>query len=677
MTVNQVQTSYSLYTADDQRRYLSDQGPFQNEIVAKGIEGAALRSVFTDATNASYIEKLMGKSYDLVQQYVAQDRQYGYDSAGFTGIVSEGDVYDLGCPAEIQSFLASASDYVGISPDLAFRLIVPGNHDGGQYMGNIWSPRNLFGIVSLGGDDYRDDTCGSQQPITVEDRISIADYLVRQEESCPENTYRDVMTTVQRGNGSFYYLVGHDDKKLFRHHEETFNTFWHETNELDRFDAVVHFNGHEKDPEESDVREWIHLQAFKQEEFALASGDAVPIYHIGLDTQDFTAAPAWQSSIKGHVSAMQVSLVENFMDEMLRRNPNAKFKISMHYPFEALNDASRRNVKRILNRDEVLLVAHGHRHKERFDRDVRELISLPDRTTPLARLSVASLIDSPRTMVMERMIFSDGGESGKYTIKFNFEFVGLESRDLATPEERPAVFAMQEDFMMRLLDSRCDYFGHGDWQASTASCSDGEELDAVYFNGEELIKQAPVDLQIVAESKHNRFKQFLRILRTLFNFGDQFMSRLTVHASIPQMRADFESYQVFLQCLWELLVEEGYADIASRLKGLMVHMQDVKVGWDQEYAAISEHVGYKKRRAFNDLYTKANLQETVNFINNVLPDDSDAKLFAILVGMEAAEEDFESHHPEEALEDMLQQVNYRQPQEPTNTEFFSYRYPVY
>ncbi|MBU0505073.1 hypothetical protein KJ708_03680, partial [bacterium] len=176
---------------------------------------------------------------------------------------------------------------------------------------------------------------------------------------------------------------------------------------------------------------------------------------------------------------------------------------------------------------------------------------------------------------------------------------------------------------------------------------------------------------------HNRFKQFLRIVRTLFNFGDQFMSRLTVHASIPQMRADFESYQVFLQCLWELLVQEGLSELADRLQTLMVHMQLVKMQWDQEWANVSEHVGYKQRRAFNDLYTRANLHETVGFINHALPQDSDAKLFAILIGMEASEEDHDDHHPEDALEDLIQKVPLRIPQEPGNTESFSYRYPVY
>ncbi|MBU1918245.1 hypothetical protein KKF63_08990 [bacterium] len=677
MEVNKVQTSYSLYTADDQRRYLTDQGPFQNEIVAGGIEGAALRSIFTDATNPSYIVKLMGKSYDLIEQRMEADRSVGYGAVHFTGIVSEGDVYDLGCPVEVQSLLASASEYVGLDPALRFQIITPGNHDGGQYMGNIWSPRNLFGIANIGGADYREDTCGPDHSITVEDRITITDHLVRHPDQCAEKSYQELMTVVSRGNGSFYYLVGRDEKKLFSNHVETFTTFWHETPALDRFDAVVHFNGHEKDPEESDVRDWIHMQAVKQEEFSLASGETVPIYHLGLDSQDFTAAPAWQASIRGHVSAMQVSLAENFMDEMLKRNPNAKFKIAMHYPVESLNDASRRQVKRLLNRDEVILISHGHVHKERFDRDLRTLFSLRGRTTPLARLGVPSLIDEPRTMVMERIIFSDGGVAGKYTIKFEFEFVGLEAKDLATEKERPAVFAMQEDFIQRLMASRCTYFDHGVWEDKAGQCADGVGFDDVYSHGDELLKQTPLDLQLVAESKHNRFKQFLRIIRTLFNFGDQFMNRLTVHSSIPQMRADFESYQVFLGCLWELLVQEGLSELADRLQTLMVHMQLVKMQWDQEWANVSEHVGYKQRRAFNDLYTRANLHETVGFINHALPQDSDAKLFAILIGMEASEEDHDDHHPEDALEDLIQKVPLRIPQEPGNTESFSYRYPVY
>ncbi len=682
MTVDHVQTSYSIYLGDDQRRYLSDQGPWQNDIVSQGLEPTALRNIFTEATNPAVILKLLEKAYGTIQESMSVDDRRGYGAVRFTGLIGMGDLFDLGCPAEVRSLIMSIAQYLGISPELVFRLLLPGNHDGGQYMGSIWSPRNFFGLINLGGKDYQEDICGPDPRISVEDRVEAFDCIVRQQEACSDQTRENVTVDIERGNGRIFSLENSNERIRFKDTEQAFQKLWTPTPELDRWDAVMHFNTDQENHEENGVRDWIHLQAFKQEEFELADGKTVPIYNIGLDTQDFTASPAFQGSVKGHVSAFQVSAVETFMDSKIQANPNAKFKISMHYPIESLVQSSKESVKRLLSREEVILVADGHEHRQRYDRDLRHVISLPSRKTPLARICVPSGIDNPRAMVTEKMIFSDGGEPGKYTVRFEFEFIGLEPEDIATPEGNPRVYAKLEEFRQGLLDQRCGYFGQGEWDQGREACSDGTEYDFIYSNAEALAERVPGDLRFVAESRESRCKQFARILRTLFSVKDQLMNRLTVLATIPQMSADFESYLVYLECVHELLVDEGRDDLAKTLRGKIVYMEAAKVLWEEEYSQVEERTGFKRRIAFNDLYTRAKLYDTVEFLNNNLPKDSDANLFSVIVGLESSEEDFMQYYGVEGVDSVSDSKHLREEMRSvldpntSDRESFSYRYEV-
>lgn len=370
--IDSSQKTYSIYAGDFQFRTPQDQGPVQNAAFDKGIVSVALRSLYSDSTSPSYIVKLMKTAYSRID-----------DPSQFTGLVGMGDYLDLGCTQEMDMLMISLHHMLAENPQLRFVLMAPGNHDGGQFMGTIWSTKNFGNLTGVLYPDFITDVmtgaCG--EPEYIQERhetVKDIDRIVRNE-FAEKNPIDENIVHLKHGNRRKFKEYTNEKFRFSKKQDEIFNKLWKATPELNRWDSVIHydrnlFDEHHEQSEDDesttffddpfkklkefahtrgDVKQWIHLQAHKQTEFTTESGSTIPVYQIALDTMDFTSSSDFSGAIKGHLSQLQISIVENFMDQMLKKNPNAKFKLVMHYPLEEMVKCAQKAMKRLLRREEV------------------------------------------------------------------------------------------------------------------------------------------------------------------------------------------------------------------------------------------------------------------------------------------------------------------------------------
>lgn len=638
--VREAQTVYGIYVGDFQFRTPQDQGPVQNAAFDKGIVTVANRSLYSDSSSPAYLVELLLGAYSKIPE-----------GAKFTGIVGMGDYLDLGCDQEANMLLISLRQMMEENPELRFALMVPGNHDGGQFMGTIWSTKNFFNLTGYLYPDFILDAqigmCGDQDQILERNEsVKLLDHVVRESQDGEGPSFEDVVAHIKTGSRRGFRTPHNDRYSFKKDADEIFKDVWHPTPELDRWDAVIHYDNdildqhHDEGSAEEekifrkltefahmrgDVKQWIHLQARKQAEFETESGATVPVYEIALDTMDFTSNSDFAGAIKGHMSKLQISMVGNFMDRMLKENPNAKFKLAMHYPVEDLSMCARKALKRLLEREEVILVADAHVHERGFDADVREFFKL-DRVTPLARLTVPSSADSPREAVLEEMSFTEDG--GKARIDFKFKFEGVEEADVRGAD--PVVFEALEYLETQLSELKRKDFPD-------------VESPYVYINEDEVISRYDGELARIASSGGRRSIQIREVLNIIFRLWGRASHKLTAEGSIPQMQIDFKYFLPYLDVLAGLLKLQ-YPEKAAELMAKIADMKAQYEAWSKSYERRREQ-GYPNSgvKIMNSLYTDAELDEVYDFINDEIPEGSFAKAFAVIVGKRAAEEEAKYH----------------------------------
>ncbi|HLD46158.1 MAG TPA: hypothetical protein VJC18_12055, partial [bacterium] len=233
-TALSIQHSYSIYAGDFHLHTLGDSGPFQNPAFAAGYEHSALRSIVAQSVSPAYLERLLLGASRRVQSHIRTNTDNGDVAARFTGIVGLGDYTDMACSQERDMLLTSAAHLAGIDPNITFTMMVPGNHDGGQYMGSLWSKDNLFGLPFVGGNDLRQGACGCGRALSVEERIETLRQITG------FGTDAESVTAVSRmlGNG---FDTPHGRTYSFDHPREVFDLVWKQLPGEERWEAVIHY----------------------------------------------------------------------------------------------------------------------------------------------------------------------------------------------------------------------------------------------------------------------------------------------------------------------------------------------------------------------------------------------------------------------------------------------------
>lgn len=646
-SITATQHSYQIYAGDFQFRTPQNQGPVQNAAFDKGIVTVALRSLYGDAAAPSYVVQLIKQAYGSIE-----------NKDDFSGIVGLGDYLDMGCEQEKDMLSIAIKHMLMEDPSLRFVLMAPGNHDGGQFMGTLWSTKNLGNVTGVFYpklvEDVQTGICGDAE--SIEERHEAVRDLHGILNGIPDDARKaqaslgDVITHVKNGNRRFFTLDDGEKIRFKKDPERAFNQLWHKTIGEDRWECVIHYDAnifgqHDKDDHShkpdsdkpdpfkqlkefahvrGDVKQWIQLQAHKQAEFQTSYGATVPVYEIALDTMDFTSYTDFAGAIKGHISELQISGVENFMDEKLKENSNAKFKLVMHYPLDQLVRSSQGACQKLLERDEVILVTDGHVHERGFESNLGDRYKL-NRLTPLPHLTIPSTADLTREVVVEDMEFFEFDHNAQ--IHFTFRYEGLDEKTI--PGANHLVFEALDYFEMEV--------------AVIKERRLGKTPEYIYINENDAIQTYDAQLKRVANGHGNRGIQIREMLNIVLRLKGRASDKFVAEGSIPQMKVDFEYFLIYLDIVAGLLKDESL-EKAERLFKKITELKSQYEYWQEDYEyRKKQNLSHSKLSLFNNLYTLADLDEIYNFLNDEIPDEGQTKAFILIAGMRASNEEAKFH----------------------------------
>jgi hypothetical protein len=621
-TMAQGEIHTTLYLADPQLEHLGPRSCVDNPLVDAVIHSAD-RNLISTATTPLYIDTLL-------------DHVRRFHNAQSLQIL--GDVPDTPCADEI-NHMEAVLDRHGIPVDGYDR----GNH----------SSSNAYGVVNLGSRLYRflvrwilrhdplkEDTCQScgsvDNLLTPEGTFRGMHRILHRHHPNPPPIDK-IATSVKKASGRGYTLPTSRAEVPFtsENSARTFETFWKPTAGVDGktryWETLVNFETADLpiDKRPSAVTPF-YVQATEEARFHLDDGTQVPVYNISMDSLD-NGSPI--AVIPG-ISALQVRLVENFIDEKLKENPNARFKLSSHFSAIRImkGDTSceaRALFRKLLSREQVVLFSGGHTH-------IRELANLTerlklDRKTDLMEFIIPSLIDfSPshnlksqldqdgRALMIEKMTV-DKDAQGRPILKIDLEYQGLDREDL-------------DGNLLSSVEERLEWFKKE--------------------HGYQRAKETLEDLK----RKHIRgfFKRRLRMLGQLFTSPIKTLKRLfsPVQAAIDnftvvsavQMFNETKHFVPFLDSILHFIdADQDPGELAARaqIEGVRTLLQaEYDVRRPQFEAEVARGESAVDLKRFADLYQRAGLHVIPELLLK-LKLGGRARAFAVLAGLDASQEEYE------------------------------------
>lgn len=613
------QASVTLHVADPQLEYLGRRTFIDNSLLDYFVPSSN-RNTVSMATAPLYVDTLL----DHARRILCCDN---------VTMQILGDIPDTPCASEMADFEAI----------LARHPIPVEGYDRGNH-----SSSNAFGVINLLSHFYRGLRAFFGQKIGLEDEICEAcggEDKVLTPRRTFEGMYR-ILHRTRGGNGIEGLNVRVEKADNCK---PTFATFWRPVASPDAdgqervsyWECLVNYDQADlpADKRKGKVTPF-YIQATEEVRFQLEDGVEVPVYTISLDTLD---SRNFISVLPG-VSELQIRLVEIFIEEKLKENPNARFKLSAHFPAERLNNwttpcAVKKAFKRLLAREEVILFVCGHSHK----RDVQDLTQKMGlkRKTPLMEIVIPSLVDySPaqrgdskayqdaRALGIERMRVERGAD-GRPVIKIDVEFKGLDPEDFSkemTPEVRQAL----ADYKAR----------HGYMRARETF----RDLQKKLLKGF-LVRQwrrVKEFFTVAVNPRHE--KKFMEYWREESVFQRVFDNLTAI--SVAQMFNEAEHLIPLLRSLVTFMrADEGAGESAA-----VAQVEGVLRCLEAEYPARSTNFDTavargdraSELRRYNDLFVRTGVDRLSGALIS-LKAGGQARTFAALAGLEASREEYQFH----------------------------------
>ncbi|MBI2981461.1 MAG: hypothetical protein HYY44_04080, partial [Deltaproteobacteria bacterium] len=246
-----------------------------------------------------------------------------------------------------------------------------------------------------------------------------------------------------------------DRARVFKH-------FWREQ-ENGTWEAVVYLpEGVGSRPEQK----WIHLQAYRSQEYKLASGRHYTKWKIAIDTTDETAGSSLLGSMRAHISYVQPYLIEAFYDAQTPGDRNVGFDLVTHYGPHLVYNMKESGFNRVLSDPRTKIYIHGHHHRRfyhdlmqfPYERSPTDSTEIPFKTfaeangivrdNPLPVIGIPSVMDY-RTEVMQERFWARPGTDDVVT---EFEFIGVD--ESSVPGSGPEVRRVMEEVAPLLFDYR-------------------------------------------------------------------------------------------------------------------------------------------------------------------------------------------------------------------------------
>jgi len=641
-------TAVTFYLADLQFEHLGSRGFTHNPLIMKYVPPAD-RNVIATQTAALFVDELLRRvKHEHKDHHMA--------------IEVKGDVADTPARSEIARLEKIIKRH-----EIPVEGYTRGNHSSGNVFGvvNLSSPSYdrlralpIVGRFSL--DEQLLDAAGDEgnvltQRATIQGMHRIL-HSHRKDMPGPEK----INTAVDEADGRGVKLLGTENVISFKpeHQDLLFHAFWrasratrdHSTQETRFWECLVNYDiADQKEKYRTTKVNPFYLQASETCRLKSNDGCEYPVYTISLDGLDHTNLVA---AVGGGVSELQVRLIENFMNQMLKENPRARFKISSHFSAKDLTKPpwymfwrrrkgaeGREAFRKLLSREEIILYSYGHTHERKIV-DLNQTLKL-GRSTPLTEINVPSLIDyhpnavrhdhdyhDARALVVEKLHLDDR-RAGDRRIVVDLEYRGLDREDIvegntADVQKALKTFSRKHGYIRaretnKMLQSR--YF-----------------MSWVKLHFKRLGVFATVGLN---PFRWTRFKHYWRD----FSLTQYVIDNFTVVSTINMFN---EAYHLlaFLESVIQFIKEDddpGELAVRGQLESLrMAILEDRTVRLHQFEKAIAAGERAHELAKFNDLFRRTKAHRLSDLLMQ-LRAGGQARAFAILAGIEASKGEFEFH----------------------------------
>ncbi len=454
----------------------------------------------------------------------------------------------------------------------------------------------------------------------------------------------EVNTAVRKANARSYTLWGSSQAIPFGEvtSRQTFETFWKPTAEADGrtryWETVVNDQVADLPLDESGTKVTpFYVQAAESKRFRLEDGTEVPVYTISMDSLD-NGSPL---AVVPGVSALQVRLVENFIEAKLKENSNARFKLSSHFSSilimnGATSSAARKLLRRLLSREEIVLFTGGHSH-QRERTDLKDRFKL-DRKTPLWECIVPSLIDFHPSHNLKARVFEDARSvmietmtvdrdaQGRPVLKIDLEYKGLDHEDF------------KADFMPEVEAELARFKREHGYQRSEETIKD---LRNKHIKGYLLRR-----LRHLGELANPfRLKRFLKAWGRLFSPIESTIDNFTVVSAV-QMFNECSHFIPFLKSVIHFMKMDEPGEMAARaqIEGVLQALETKYPVRRREFEEkVSAGASSVELKTYADLYERAGLYLLPELFLQ-LKMGGRARAFAVLAGLDASHEEYEWHH---------------------------------
>lgn len=359
----------------------------------------------------------------------------------FQGMIYMGDMADVAAVEEMDAVFRLYHRWTEENPLLRSLIFLIGNHDvvhegsfreGNQMGGVLGIALNLQGKRrSYENDIFLPEVGFEANKLDKEKFINGIYHHVLGQKPSP--------IILKDYGGSGYEIEGGREGR-WKDISEAFNDFW-KGSDIWRTHIQYNFSDPDLHPEQKNLL----ITARKLVQLTTQRGD-VPIYIIGLDTMDYLDDSTSDGALKGHVSDLQVHLIQLFIEEMKRKSPNAKFILTGHFAVRDITDIQECHLNEVLSDEAVIAYLGAHSHKRNYY-DLGREINIAEklgivRSSPLPEITIPAVVDFPHEMALMTYGLSPTKPD---EIFFEVEFKGAEESENIDSRVRKSFEAVRQE----------------------------------------------------------------------------------------------------------------------------------------------------------------------------------------------------------------------------------------
>ncbi|MBI2083508.1 MAG: hypothetical protein HYT76_08050 [Deltaproteobacteria bacterium] len=312
------------------------------------------------------------------------------------GSIELGDAIDTGSVSELVKALARERRLEAWDRLMRMVAIATGNHDmvmpnGVTDSGEFYTGFNAVGTLMGAdgpGESWRSEIV--REEVGSEENMGNKLKFLKMIQKHLGLPWQPVL--LQDADDTVYHVAGEPQTYQWSDEKATVENFWKSYDNGEFWQATIKFKPDKKlHPDQ----QYFGISAVKLDENT---------YSILMDTTDLLEDSRKKGLLHGHLSYVQVRMIQGLMRHLKTLNPKAKFVLNSHFPLDDLDGtiyqvfSSNNHLEEILNDESVVAVIVAHTHewdmKDLNSGKLRDKLKI-NRRTPLLQYNVTSIIDWP------------------------------------------------------------------------------------------------------------------------------------------------------------------------------------------------------------------------------------------------------------------------------------------